>query len=156
MDQPGAPEPQSSAPHGLSPGLYVVGPVLFGLAAWFLWGHDVADVPLRAAPDVPAEALAFTPRRQALGDPLEAIIEAIKATLDHCSPDLAGDLVSTGLVLCGGGSLLRRIDRFITEQTGLPARVAAEPLAAVANGMLICLEHFDKWRPTLQSSDDDI
>ena len=91
--------------------------------------------------------------RQALGDPLEAIIEAIKATLDGCSPDLAADLVSNGLVLCGGGSLLRRIDRFITEQTGLPARVAPEPLTAVVAGMAICLEHFDRWRPSLQSDD---
>ena len=91
--------------------------------------------------------------RQALGDPLEAIIEAIKATLDGCSPDLAADLVSNGLVLCGGGSLLRRIDRFITEQTGLPARVAPEPLTAVVAGMSICLEHLDRWRPTLQSDD---
>ncbi len=93
--------------------------------------------------------------RQALGDPLEAIIEAIKATLDGCSPDLAADLVSNGLVLCGGGSLLRRMDRFITEQTGLPARVAPEPLTAVVAGMSICLEHLDRWRPTLQSSDDE-
>jgi rod shape-determining protein MreB len=94
--------------------------------------------------------------RQALSDPLEAIIEAIKSTLDRLSPDLAADLVSAGLVLCGGGSLLRRIDRFVSEQTGLPVRVAAEPRRAVADGMLICLEHFDRWRPTLQSSDDDV
>jgi rod shape-determining protein MreB len=94
--------------------------------------------------------------RQALGDPLQEIIEAIKTTLDRCSPDLAADLISTGLVLCGGGSLLHRIDQFIGEQTGLPVRVAAEPINAVVSGMLICLEHFDPWRPTLQSSDDDI
>ncbi|HUT13639.1 MAG TPA: rod shape-determining protein [Thermoguttaceae bacterium] len=94
--------------------------------------------------------------RQALEDPLQKIIEAIKATLDRCSPDLAADLVSDGLVLCGGVSLLRGIDRFITEQTGLPARVAPEPLTAVVNGMLICLEHLEKWRPTLESSEDDI
>ncbi len=94
--------------------------------------------------------------RQALEDPLEEIIEAIKATLDQCSPELAADLVDNGLVLCGGGALLRRIDKFIREQTGLPARIDAEPLAAVTRGMLICLEHFDKWRPTLQSSDEDV
>jgi rod shape-determining protein MreB len=94
--------------------------------------------------------------RQALADPLSAIIEAIKTTLDRLSPDLAADLVSGGLVFCGGGSLLRRIDRFVSDQTGLPVRVAAEPLSAVADGMLICLEHFDKWRPTLESSDDDV
>ena len=94
--------------------------------------------------------------RQALGDPLQEILEAIKATLDRCSPDLAADLVDNGIVLCGGGALLRRIDRFIGEQTGLPVRVAAEPLAAVAGGMLICLEHLDQWRTMLESSDDDV
>jgi len=94
--------------------------------------------------------------RQALDDPLQWIVEAIKATLDGCSPDLASDLISEGLVLCGGGALLRRIDRFIGEQTGLPVRVAPEPLSAVAKGMLICLENLDQWRPSLQSSDDDI
>lgn len=94
--------------------------------------------------------------RQALEEPLEAIIEAIKQTIDGCSPELAADLVAGGMVLCGGGALLRRIDRFIGEQTGLPARVAAEPLATVAKGLLICLEQFDKWRPTLRSSDEDV
>jgi rod shape-determining protein MreB len=94
--------------------------------------------------------------RQALADPLEEIVEAVKATLDQCSPDLAADLVDQGLVLCGGGSLLRGLDRFITEQTGLPARLAPDPLTAVAKGALICMEHFNRWRPTLESSDDDL
>jgi len=94
--------------------------------------------------------------RQALGDPLAAILDAIKGTLDHCSPDLAADLVDHGLVLCGVGALLRRLDRFLGDQTGLPVRLAAEPLTAVAKGLLICLEHFDQWRPMLQSGDEDI
>ena len=94
--------------------------------------------------------------RQALGDPLTAIVEAIKATLGGLSPDLAADLMSHGIVLCGGGSLVRRLDRFISEQTGLPARLAPEPLQAVAKGLLICLEHLDQWRHVLQSSDDDV
>lgn len=94
--------------------------------------------------------------RQALADPLEEILEAIKATLDGCGPDLAADLVDHGLVLCGGGALLRGIDRFLAERTGLPVRVAAEPMKAVVRGLSICLEHFDKWRPMLQSSDEDI
>jgi len=94
--------------------------------------------------------------RQALEEPLQKIVEAIKLTLDGCSPDLAADLVDRGMVLCGGGSLLRGIDRLIGEQTGLPVRVAAEPRAAVAKGMLICLEHFERWQPSLQSSDEDV
>jgi len=94
--------------------------------------------------------------REALGDPLARIIETIKSVLDRCSPDLAADLVDNGLVLAGGGALTRGIDRFVTEQTGLPARVADDALSAVAKGTLICLEHLGQWRKTLESSDDDV
>jgi rod shape-determining protein MreB and related proteins len=94
--------------------------------------------------------------REALAEPLAAIVEAIKNTLDGCTPDLAADLVENGMVLCGGGSLIRRIDRYLAEQTGLPARVAAEPLLSVAKGALVCLEHLDQWRAMLESSDDDV
>ncbi len=94
--------------------------------------------------------------REALADPLEAILDAIKLTLDQCEPDLAADLVDNGLVLAGGGSLVRGLDRFIGEHTGLPTRVAADPLTACARGTLICLEHLDKWRGTLESSDADV
>ena len=94
--------------------------------------------------------------RQALDDPLREILDAVKTTLDHCSPDLAADLVEHGMVLCGGGSLLRRLDRFLGEQTGLPVRLDAEPLTAVARGMLICLEHLEPWRPSLEASDEDL
>jgi len=94
--------------------------------------------------------------REAISIPLQAIVEAIKAAIDGCSPDLASDLVDNGLVLCGGGALLRRLDRFINEQTGLPVRVAAEPLTAVAKGLLICMENFNQWRRWLQSSEEDV
>ncbi len=94
--------------------------------------------------------------RQALVDPLEAIVGAVKGTLDGVGPDLASDLVDNGMVLCGGGALLRGIDRYLAEQTGLPVRVAAEPLVAVARGTLICMEHLDQWRSSLQSSDEDV
>ncbi len=94
--------------------------------------------------------------REALGDPLEEIVEAIKETLDGLSPDLGADLMDHGLVLTGGGALLRRVDRYIAEQTGLPVRVTAEPLTAVAKGTLICMEHLDQWRSALESSDDDV
>lgn len=93
--------------------------------------------------------------RAALADPLEEVLEAIKATLDQCSPDLAADLVDQGLVLCGGGALLRGLDRYLAEQTGMPVRLAADPLTAVARGALVCMEHFRRWRPALESSDDD-
>ena len=94
--------------------------------------------------------------REALAAPLLQIVDAIKNTLDACSTDLASDLVDNGLVLAGGGALLRGIDRFVGQQTGLPTRVCADPLTAVARGTYICLEHFDRWRGAMQSSDDDV
>ncbi|MCE5303786.1 MAG: rod shape-determining protein [Planctomycetaceae bacterium] len=94
--------------------------------------------------------------RQSLGNPLQEILEAIKSVLDRCSPDLAADLVHNGLTLCGGGTLLRRFDRFLSEQTGLPVRMANDPLTAVAQGLLVCMEHLDPWRRWLQSSEEDV
>jgi len=94
--------------------------------------------------------------REALQGPLVEIVEAIRATLDDCSTDLASDLVDNGLVLAGGGALLRGVDRFLSQRTGVPARVCGDPLTAVARGSAICLEHFDRWRGALQSSDEDV
>jgi rod shape-determining protein MreB len=94
--------------------------------------------------------------REALAPALVQIVDAVKATLDGCSTDLAGDLVDNGLVLAGGGSLLRGMDHFLSEQTGLPARYCGDPLTAVARGTQLCLEHFDRWRSSMQSSDEDV
>jgi len=85
-----------------------------------------------------------------------ATAEAVKSALDQCGTDLASDLVDNGLVLAGGGALLRGLDRFLSQQTGLPTRVCADPLLAVARGTYICLEHFDRWRSAMQSGDDDV
>ncbi len=94
--------------------------------------------------------------REALARPLQRIIEAIKGTLDGCGPDLAADLVDHGLVLVGGGALLRGMDQFVTQQTALPARVSEDALSAVATGAQICLENLSQWRHWLESSDDDV
>lgn len=93
--------------------------------------------------------------REALAEPLEAILDAVQRTLDHVSPDLAADLVDQGMVLCGGGSLLRRLDGFLAERTGLPVRVAPDPMRAVAKGALVAVEQFQQWRTMMESSDDD-
>jgi len=92
--------------------------------------------------------------REALELPLEAIADAVKAALDSCSPDLAADLVDQGLVLAGGGSLLRGLDRYLAEHTGLPVRLAPDPLTAVARGTQICLEQLSHWRSALVSMAD--
>lgn len=94
--------------------------------------------------------------REALGDPLETIVDSIKSTIEHCSPDLVADLVDHGLVLAGGGALIRGMDQFLGERTGMPVRVSPEALTAVVQGTQICMEHFVDWRNQLESSDDDV
>ncbi len=72
--------------------------------------------------------------REALHDPVQAIVEASKMTLEHTPPELAADLIDRGIVMAGGGSLLRGLDRRIAEETGLPVHVADDPLTAVVLG----------------------
>ncbi len=72
--------------------------------------------------------------REALHEPVTTIVEAIRFTLERCPPELSADLVDRGLMLAGGGALLRGLDKLITEQTGLPVHVAEDPLSAVAEG----------------------
>jgi len=94
--------------------------------------------------------------RQALIDPLDEILDTIRDTLDECSPELASDLSDHGMVLCGGGATLRGLDRWLSEETGMPVRLATDPLTAVVRGQLICMEHLDRWRPLIDSSDEDV
>ena len=72
--------------------------------------------------------------REAMRDPLETIVDAVRTTLERCPPELAADLVDRGLVLAGGGALLRGLDKLLREETGLPVHIAEDPLSAVAEG----------------------
>ena len=72
--------------------------------------------------------------RDAMQKPLELICEAVRVALERCPPELSADLVDRGIVLAGGGALLRGIDDMLTEETGLPVHVAEDPLSAVAEG----------------------
>jgi rod shape-determining protein MreB len=72
--------------------------------------------------------------REALQIPLKEIVEATKVTLERTPPELAADLIEKGIVLCGGGSLLRGLDKLVSEQTGLACFVADDPLTSVALG----------------------
>ena len=72
--------------------------------------------------------------REAIADPLATIVDAVRTTLERCPPELAADLVDRGLVLAGGGALLRGLDKRLREETGLPVHVAEDPLSAVAEG----------------------
>ncbi|MCF7874986.1 MAG: rod shape-determining protein [Candidatus Omnitrophica bacterium] len=72
--------------------------------------------------------------REALQNPLKEIVETTKVTLERTPPELAADLIERGIVLCGGGALLKGIDKLISEETGLACFVADDPLTAVALG----------------------
>ena len=72
--------------------------------------------------------------REALLEPVSTIVDSVRITLERCPPELSADLVDRGLVLAGGGALLRGLDKLLQEETGLPVHVAEDPLSAVAEG----------------------
>jgi rod shape-determining protein MreB len=72
--------------------------------------------------------------REALLEPINQIVDTVRVTLERCPPELSADLVDRGLVLAGGGALLRGLDRLLAEETGLPVHIAEDPLSAVAEG----------------------
>ena len=81
--------------------------------------------------------------REALQEPVSAIVEAIRITLERCPPELSSDLVDRGIVLAGGTSQLRGMDKLLAEQTGLPVHVAEDPLSAVAEGTGVVLHELN-------------
>jgi len=89
--------------------------------------------------------------REALQEPVNAIIEAVIRTLERCEPELAADLVENGITLAGGGALLRGMDRVLSNATGLEVRIADDPLTCVARGTAIYLEHIEEWKSTLEN-----
>lgn len=81
--------------------------------------------------------------RDALKDPVGKIVDAVKITLEKCEPELAADLVDRGLVLSGGSSQLRGLDKLLAQQTGLPVTLADDPLSAVAEGTGVVMNELD-------------
>jgi rod shape-determining protein MreB len=77
--------------------------------------------------------------REALLEPISTIVDSVRITLERCPPELSADLVDRGLVLAGGGALLRGVDKLLSEETGLPVHIAEDPLSAVAEGTGKCL-----------------
>jgi rod shape-determining protein MreB len=81
--------------------------------------------------------------REAIAEPVSLIVDAIKDALENAPPELAGDIVDRGIVLTGGGALLRNIDLLIRDETGLPITIADDPLSTVARGAGIALDQLD-------------
>jgi rod shape-determining protein MreB len=78
--------------------------------------------------------------REALAEPVSGIVEAVKMTLEKTPPELAADILDKGIVMAGGSSLLRGIDRLLMEETGMPVQIAEDPLTCVARGTGLALE----------------
>ncbi len=94
--------------------------------------------------------------REALLEPIGKIIDAVTHTLERAEPELAADLVETGITMAGGGSLLRGIDKVISQATGLPVRLAEDPLTCVARGTNVLLENLEELKEALESDTDEM
>ena len=82
----------------------------------------------------------------ALGEPTNAIVEAVLVALERTPPELAADIVDKGIVLTGGGSLLKNLDVLLREETGLPVMVCDDPISAVVLGSGKALDHIELLR----------
>ncbi|MBV5334173.1 MAG: rod shape-determining protein [Sulfuricurvum sp.] len=82
--------------------------------------------------------------REAMRDPLKEILEALRDVLENMPPDLAGDIVNNGVILTGGGALIRQLDKYLSETIKIPVYVADEPLLCVARGTGRALEEIDQ------------
>lgn len=81
--------------------------------------------------------------RDSLAEPIAAILEAVKVTLEKTPPELAADIIDRGIMMAGGGSLLTGLDSLLAKETGMPVHITEDPLRAVAIGTGLSLEHYD-------------
>jgi rod shape-determining protein MreB len=89
--------------------------------------------------------------RKALEEPVNQIVDAVKTTLDKCPPELSGDIMDRGIVLTGGGALLKGLDERLKHETGMPILIADDPLDSVAMGSGKCVEEFEALQQVLIS-----
>ena len=88
---------------------------------------------------------------EALSEPISQIVDSVKVALENTAPELSADIVDKGIVLTGGGALLKNLDYVLREATGLPVSVAEEPLACVAKGTGAALDAMQKFKSVLSS-----
>jgi rod shape-determining protein MreB len=112
-------------------------------------GSEVRDIEVKGrnlAEGVPRSfTISSNEILEALTDPLNSIVSAVKTALEQTPPELGADIVSKGMVLTGGGALLRDIDRLLMEETGLPVIIADDPLTCVVRGSGKALDRMDKF-----------
>jgi rod shape-determining protein MreB len=90
--------------------------------------------------------------REAMAEPIAAIVEAVKMTLERTPPELAADIVDRGIIMAGGGSLLRGLDRLLSEETGMPVMLTEDPLSSVVLGTGRALEEIETLKKVLITS----
>lgn len=88
---------------------------------------------------------------ESLEEPVEQIVDAVKVALEATPPELAADIVDKGIVLTGGGALLRNLDFELRERTGLPVSIADDPLSCVVRGSGMVVENLKKWKAVLET-----
>ncbi len=93
---------------------------------------------------------------QALQDCLASIIQAVRSVLEHTPPELASDVIDRGIVLTGGGALLRGVDALLTQETGVPCHIAENPLNCTAVGAGIALEHLEVIKRSLPTEEESL
>jgi rod shape-determining protein MreB len=89
--------------------------------------------------------------RKAIEEPVNQIVDAVKTTLDKCPPELSGDIMDRGIVITGGGALLRGLDERLRHETGMPIHITDRPLDSVAMGSGKCVEEFEALQQVLVS-----
>jgi rod shape-determining protein MreB and related proteins len=89
--------------------------------------------------------------RKAIEEPVNSIIDAVKTTLDKCPPELSGDIMDRGIVITGGGALLKGLDERLRHETGMPIHITDRPLDSVAMGSGKCVEEFEALQQVLIS-----
>jgi rod shape-determining protein MreB len=92
--------------------------------------------------------------REAMKEPFDAIIHAVKECLEETPPELAADLTERGITMAGGGSLIRGIDSAIRKEIDVPVRISEDPLTCVARGTGLVIENLDKFKDALESDED--
>ncbi len=90
---------------------------------------------------------------EAIQEPLEAVVNAVRTVLSETPPELSSDIIDKGMIMTGGGAMLRRINELLTEVTGVPCYVADQPANCVAIGTGLALEHIDILRDSLSGDD---
>lgn len=126
-------------------------------SAWPL--DEIIEVPMRGrnlVTGLPKEVIVSDEQiRQALHRSVKTIVSNVKATIEETPPELVADIMNRGIILVGGGALLRGIDKLITKETQIVARLADDPLTAVVRGTGVIIENIGTLREVLVSIEDE-